>query len=77
MDQKPYLALIVPGGLSGREAKELVRRELRNRGEVPWEAMEMELFPGAGNSLLIARRRDKTRVYISAAALMVLRRHCP
>ena len=72
MDQRAYLALLAPPRIDRREAEKLVRRELRNRGEEPWPAMEIELFPGGEASLLIARRRDTPRIYISAAALSVL-----
>jgi len=76
MDQRTYLALIAPPHLSRAEAEELVRRELRSRGEEPWTRMEIELFSGEQTSLLIARRRDTRRMYISAAALNVLITHC-
>ena len=72
MDQRAYLALIAPPRLSQNEAEALVRRELQARGEPPWNHMEIELFPGEGTSLLIARRREKARIYISAAALSLL-----
>ena len=76
MDQSGCLALIAPPGLSQKEAEALVRRELRKRGEEPWPDMEIELFPGADTSLLIARRRVFRHIYISAAALGVLIKHC-
>lgn len=72
MDQRAYLALIAPPRLSQNEAEALVRRELLARGERPWSRMEIELFPGGETSLLIARRRERARVYISAAALSLL-----
>lgn len=72
MDQRAHLALIAPPRLSRREAELLVRRELRARGEPPWPAMEIEVFSGSESSLLIARRREAPRIYISAAALSVL-----
>ncbi|MBE6968879.1 MAG: hypothetical protein E7442_01995 [Ruminococcaceae bacterium] len=76
MDQRTYLALLAPPGLGREEAEELVRRELRRRGEKPWPAMEIELFPGGEASLLIARCRIRQRIYISAAALSVVIDHC-
>ena len=76
MDQKSYLALIVPGQLSQKEAKAMVHRELRKRGEPLWAAMEIEVYPGEGSSLLIARPRETQHIYISAAALRVLIAHC-
>lgn len=76
MDQKTYLALVIPGEPDLREARALVRRELKKQGEPLWPAMEIELYSGEGTSLLIARRREEPRIYISAAALNVLITHC-
>ena len=76
MDQRTYLALIAPPHLSRGEAEELVRRELRARGEEPWPHMEIELFSGETAGLIIARRRETRRIYISAAALGVLINRC-
>ena len=76
MDQRTWLVLLAPPHLSRREAEELVRRELRRRGEEPWHHMEIELFSGEKGGLLIARRRDERHIYISAAALGVLINHC-
>ena len=76
MDQRSCLALLAPPHLGRREAEAMVRRELRKRGEEPWAEMEIEVFPGAHTSLLIARRRGISRIYISAAALGALINHC-
>ncbi|MBQ2896409.1 MAG: hypothetical protein IJE26_06840 [Oscillospiraceae bacterium] len=75
MDQTAYLALLVPARLGRQEAERLVRETLAKRGEQPWEAMELELFPGSGGGLLIARRCWRQRSYISLTALSVLLEH--
>jgi len=69
------LALIAPGTLSAADAAALVRRELTARGRRPWPAAEIEVYPGRGECLLLARPARETQMYISATALAVLSAH--
>jgi len=41
-----------------KSAGELVQRLLKEAGLAPWEDMEIELFPGADGTLLMARRAN-------------------
>ena len=67
--QHTYLALLVPAETEEREAAEIVRRSLAERGLSPWPAMEIELYPGSGGCLLIARPAKGEKVYITKFAL--------
>ncbi len=66
-----FVALHTDAAADEREAALLVRRALRERGEPPWGAMEIELYPGREGSLILARRAAE-RVYIAAWALRFL-----
>lgn len=66
------LALITPDTPSAADAAALVRRELTARGRRPWPAAEIEVYPGRGECLLLARPARETRMYISATALAFL-----
>lgn len=68
----PFLALVVPGTPSPEEAAKLLRREFSTRGQFPWSAAEIEVFPGRRESLLLARPAREQRMYISTVALGVL-----
>ena len=65
----PCLALVAPGVPAAADAALLVRQALTQRGELPWPAAEIEVFPGQGESLLLARPAEEERMYISTAAL--------
>ena len=69
---KRCMALVAPGIPTAEDAAKLLRRELRERGQRPWPAAEIEVFPGNGESLLLARPAAEERIYISAAALDIL-----
>lgn len=66
------LALVTPGTPGAEEAGRLVRRALTDRGETPWPAAEIEVYPGVGESLILAHPAAGERVYISAGAMRVL-----
>ena len=66
---KRCMALVAPGIPTAEDAARLLRRELRQRGQRPWPAAEIEVFPGQGESLLLARPAEEERMYISTAAL--------
>lgn len=72
MQNSSCLVLVAPGTPTAADAARLLRRELHRRGQTPWPAAEIEVFPGAGESLLLARPARETRMYISTAALDVL-----
>ncbi len=73
--QHTYLALLVPAETEEREAAEIVRRSLAERGLSPWPAMEIELYPGSGGCLLIARPARGEKIYMTAFALRWLAEH--
>ena len=54
------------------EAVRLVRRELLRRGERPWKSMEIEIYPGAAETLIIARQSREESVYIDSRAVCFL-----
>jgi len=64
---KRFFALRVPGRVSDRAAEALVRSRAETAG---WGALEIRLFPGARETLLLARPAEG--VYISNAALRLL-----
>ena len=68
----PCMVLTAPGIPTAADAAKLLRRALSARGESPWAAAEIELFPGQRESLLLARPAREERMYISASALSVL-----
>lgn len=68
----PALALLAREEVTRQEAAALVRANLRRQGKEVWRDMELELYPGAGETLVIARRRNPGRMYISAFALRFL-----
>lgn len=51
-----------------RPLRELVEASLRAEGLRPWAEMELELYPGAGGELLLARPRPPRRSRISPDA---------
>ena len=64
---KRFVALRVPGRVSDRAAEALIRSRTEAAG---WGALEIRLFPGARETLLLARPAEG--VYISKAALRLL-----
>ena len=68
----PCLALIARDIPTAEEAAVLLHRALSARGCPPWPAAEIEVFPGRGESLLLARPAREQRMYISTVALGVL-----
>ena len=70
-----YVAMLVPGEPTRPQAEKMVRAALRTHGEAPWEAMRIDLYPGGGASLVIARPAAvMTSVYIDERALEFLRK---
>lgn len=67
-EERRCLALRVPGVPDGAEAADLVRAELGEN--TPWGALEIEIFPGRDETLLLARPAAGT--YICAEALRFL-----
>ena len=59
-----YVALVASRAPSKGEAARLVRRELAERGEKPWETMEIEVYPGQKGALIIARPSPAAQIYI-------------
>ena len=54
----PALALLAGEHVTQEEAAGLVRESLKRQGKEVWRDMEVELYPGEGESLVIARRRE-------------------
>ena len=71
----PALALLAGEHVTQEEAAGLVRESLKRQGKEVWRDMEVELYPGEGESLVIARRRAEVRMYISDFALRFLLEH--
>ena len=67
-------ALVVPGEPDMRSAAALVRRALAERGLSPWPRTELELFPGEGGSLILARPAPDVSVAVADYALPFLLR---
>ena len=67
-----WVALVAPGLPEAAEAERFVRRALTAAGERPWAAMEIEVYPGAEDSLVIARPVRGERVYIISGAARLL-----
>jgi hypothetical protein len=63
------VALTVAGEPTPEQAETLVRAALSIRGEPVWRSMQIDLFPGSGRSLILARPGGETRVYIADWAL--------
>ena len=55
----PALALLAGEHVTQEEAAGLVRESLKRQGKEVWRDMEVELYPGEGESLVIARRREE------------------
>ena len=51
-----------------RPLRELVEASLREEGLQPWAEMELELYPGAGGELLLARPRPPRRERVAPDA---------
>ena len=68
MDKGKYIVLCLPGEPGRREIRKIVRARCAG-----WGAVEVEIYPGAGESLILAHPA-REGVYISAAALRVLAR---
>ena len=66
MDKEKYIVLCLPGEPGRREIRKIVRARCAG-----WGAVEVEIYPGAGESLVLAHPA-RAGVYISAAALRVL-----
>jgi hypothetical protein len=64
--------MTVAGDPTPEQAETLVRAVLSLRGEPVWSSMQIDLFPGSGQSLILARPGDETRVYIADWALRFL-----
>ena len=71
MQGRKCVAILTPGTPDAAQAAAQVRRRLEAEGEAPWEAMEIEVYPGNGHSLVIARPAAEG-VYISAWAARYL-----
>lgn len=67
-----YVALTVKGEPTPKQAEAMIRTALRKRGKRPWQAMEIDLYPGGRGSLILARPSEWARVYISDWALRFL-----
>ena len=73
----PEVVALVARAVPDRwEAARLVRRCLAERGAEPWGAMEIEIWPGASGTLILARPMPAERVLLDARALaLLLERH--
>jgi len=67
-----FVALTAAGEPTPEQAEALIRAALAERGEAPWDAMEIDLYPGSGSSLILARPAAGTRVYIADWAMRFL-----
>ena len=68
----PCLALVAPGVPAAADAALLVRQALTQRGELPWPAAEIEVYPGGSESLILAHPAAREQIYISAGAVQFL-----
>ena len=66
MEKEKYIVLCLPGEPGRREIRKLVRRRCGG-----WGAVEVEIYPGAGECLVLAHP-VRGGIYISAAALRFL-----
>ena len=60
-----------------RPLRELVEASLRAEGLRPWAEMELELYPGAGGELLLARPRPPLRERVAPCSPRRRRRGRP
>ncbi len=67
-------AIFAPGRPGPRCAAALVRRALSSRSLPAWPRMELELFPGRGGTLILARPAPEISVELADYALPFLRR---
>lgn len=67
---KRFLALRVPGQVSDRAAETLIRTRSETAG---WGALEIRVFPGVRETLLLARPAEG--VYIPEKVLRLLDAH--
>ncbi len=68
--EKRFLALRVPGRVSDRAAESLIRTRAETAG---WGVLEIRVFPGARETLLLARPAEG--VYIPKKVLRLLDAH--
>jgi hypothetical protein len=66
------VALTVAGEPTPEQAETLVRAALSIRGEPVWGSMQIDLFPGNGGSLILARPGEAMKVYIADWAMRFL-----
>ncbi len=67
-------AIFLHSRTAPRDAAELVRRALARRSLPPWPRMELELFPGRGGTLILARPASDISVEVADYALPFLSR---
>ncbi|MGN1002407.1 MAG: hypothetical protein ACI4PC_06510 [Oscillospiraceae bacterium] len=66
-----FVTLLIHSGesISRGQAEALVREALKEAGLQPWPGMSIELFPGHGDTLLMAAPLDGCSVYVADYAL--------